>query len=412
MQALSRRSPGGEEGSDGLSFNPLDIETRWNPYSIYAQARREHPVYRHPEVPIVSVFRYRDIEAILKDPQTWSNDIRIPGVDPDDLPAPSMLGQDPPEHTRLRALVSQAFTPRIIRRLEPRMRELTDDLLDRALEERDVDFVAALAHPLPVIVISEMIGVPTADREQFKLWSNVAVEGLGTGLFVPPTPERIKIMQDLLRTMDEYFHALAEERRREPREDLLTGLVHAEVEGSKLSRDEVLRMLVLLLVAGNETTTTLIGDMVLELLAHRDELGRLREDPSLVISAVDEVMRYASPVQMDPRGALRDLELGGVPIEKGQLIVCWLGSANHDETVFDDPERFDVGRPGNHHLGFGFGPHYCLGANLARLEASIALERLLARTKSFERTGEDVLPLHPSIVFRGVTRLPLRLVAA
>jgi cytochrome P450 len=363
-------------------------------------------------VPIVSVFRYRDVEAILKDPQTWSNQIRVPGIETDELPPPSMLGLDPPEHTRLRALVSQAFTPRIIRRLEPRMRELTDELLDRALEERDVDFVAALAHPLPVIVISEMIGIPTEDREQFKHWSDLAVENLGTGLFVPPTPERIRTMQSLLATMGDYFDALAEQRRREPREDLLTGLVHAEVEGSKLTRDEVLRMLVLLLVAGNETTTTLIGDVVLELLAHRGELERLRTDRTLVTSAVDEVMRYASPVQMDPRMANNSLEIGGVAIAQGQLVVCWLGSANHDDAVFEDADRFDVGRQPNHHLGFGFGPHYCLGANLARLEASIALERLLARTKSFERTDENVLPLHPSIVFRGVTRLPMRLDAA
>jgi cytochrome P450 len=395
-----------------LSFNPLDIETRWNPFPIYKQARHEHPVYRHPDVPIVSVFRYGDIESILKDPQTWSNQITPPGMDPDALPPPSMLGLDPPEHTRLRALVSQAFTPRIIRRLEPRMREVTDQLLGRALEERDVDFIAALAYPLPVIVISEMIGVPSEDREQFKRWSDLAVENLGTGLFVPPTAERIEKIQRLLQTMGDYFDGLAEERRRAPREDLLSGLVNAEVEGSKLTRDELLRMLVLILVAGNETTTTLIGDVVLDLLAHRDELRRVRDDAVLVGSAVDEVMRYSSPVQMDPRCATRDVELGGVQIERGQLIVCWLGSANHDETAFAEPERFDVARPNNHHLGFGFGPHYCLGAGLARREAAIALERLLARTKSFERTDENVLPLHPSIVFRGVTRLPLRLVAA
>ena len=150
---------------EGFSFNPMDLETRWNPSPVYARARREHPVYRHPEFPVVSVFRYRDIEGILKDPQTWSNDIRVPGVDRDALGPPSMLGQDPPQHTRLRALVSQAFTPRIIRRLEPRMRELTDQLLDAALQQREVDFIAALAYPLPVIVIAEMIGVPAEDRE-------------------------------------------------------------------------------------------------------------------------------------------------------------------------------------------------------------------------------------------------------
>jgi cytochrome P450 len=395
-----------------FAFNPLDTDTRWNPFPIYARARRDHPAYRHPEFPIVSIFRHVDIEAILRDPQTWSNQIRVPGVSPDDLPPPSMLGLDPPEHTRLRALVSQAFTPRIVRRLEPRMREIADDLLDRALEAGEVDYVAALAYPLPVIVIAEIIGVPPEDRDRFKHWSDVAVENLGTGLFVPPSRERIAIFNRVLTEMGDYFDALAEERRRAPREDLLTGLVQAEVEGSRLMRDELLRLLVLLLVAGNETTTTLIGDCVLELLANRDELARVREQSALVVSAVDEVMRYASPVQLDPRVATRTTEVAGERIDAGQLIVCWLGSANHDETVFAEPERFDITRGNNHHLGFGFGPHHCLGANLARLEATIALEGLLARTKAFERTDDEPLPLHPSIVFRGVTRLPLRLTAS
>jgi cytochrome P450 len=182
------------------------------------------------------------------------------------------------------------------------------------------------------------------------------------------------------------------------------------VEGSKLTQDEMLRMLVLLLVAGNETTTTLIGNTVLELLAHPDELRRLRADLTLVESAVEEVLRYSSPVQLDPRRATRRVELHGHTVEANQVVVSWIGSANRDEAVFADPERFDVGRGDNRHLAFGFGPHYCLGANLARLEAQVALHALLTRTRSFERADDRLLPLHPSIVFRGVTELPLRLV--
>jgi cytochrome P450 len=396
-----------------LNFNPFDDATRRDPFSLYARARRDHPVYRHPEFPIVSVFRYADIQAILRDPQTWSNRfLPPPGFDPAQIPEPSMLGQDPPEHDRLRALVNQAFTPRIIRRLEPRMYEIANQLFDRALEHGEVDFVEALTYPLPVIVIAEIIGVPPEDRAQFKHWSDAVVADLGTGLFVPPTADRVQRIGTLLGEMGVYFSALADERRRQPREDLITGLVQAEVEGSTLTHEEMLRMLVLILVAGNETTTTLIGNIVLELLAHPDALAHLRAEPGLAASAIEEVLRYSSPVQLDPRRATQPLELHGERIEANQIVVCWIGSANRDADVFSAPERFDITRSENRHLAFGFGTHYCLGSNLARLEALVALRTLLARTRSFERTSDAPLPLHPSIVFRGVTTLPLRLVAA
>jgi len=397
--------------ADDFVFNPFDDETRRNPFALYARARREYPVYVHDGTPIASVFRYADVQAILKDAQTWSNRFQPPpGIEPSMFPEPSMLGQDPPAHTRLRSLVSQAFTPRIINRLKPRMYDIAHELLDHALEQREVDFVQALTYPLPVIIIAEIIGIPTEDREQFKCWSDAAVENLGTALFVPPEPERFRRLNQLLAEMGAYLSKLAAARRRQPREDLLTGLVQAEVEGSRLTQDEMIRMLVLLLVAGNETTTTLIGNAVLELLAHPDELRRLRADPALAEPAVEEVLRYSSPVQLDPRRATRAVELHGHRIEANQVAVCWIGSANHDEAVFTDPERFDIGREDNRHLAFGFGPHYCLGANLARLEAQVALHTLLARTRTFERTDDRRLPLHPSIVFRGVTELPLRLV--
>ncbi len=399
--------------TEQFTFNPFDDGTRRDPFPLFTRARREHPVYRHPDFPIVSVFRYADIQAILRDAQTWSNRfLPPPGFDPAQMPEPSMLGQDPPEHDRLRALVNQAFTPRIIRRLEPRMYEIATELFDQALEHGEVDFVDALTYPLPVIVIAEIIGVPAADREQFKHWSDAAVADLGTGLFVPPTPDRVQRIGTLLDEMGVYFSALAEERRRQPREDLITGLVQAEVEGSKLTHDEMLRMLVLILVAGNETTTTLIGNTVLELLAHPDALAQLRAEPGLAASAIEEVLRYSSPVQLDPRRATRSVQINGELIEANQIVVSWLASANRDEAVFHQAERFDITRSETRHLAFGFGTHYCLGSNLARLEALVALRTLLARTRSFERTTDAPLPLHPSIVFRGVTSLPVRLVAA
>ncbi len=394
---------------DRFHFDPFDLETRREPYALYARARREHPVFRHEGLPVVSVFRYADVQSILKDAATWSSSFDVPGVNRGDEAPPSMISQDPPSHTRLRGLVNQAFTPRIMRNLEPRMHAIARELVAEALERREVDLVEQLTYPLPVTVIAEIIGVPPADREQFKHWSDVAVAGLGSALFRPPTAERLAQLNEARSEMSAYFSALAEERRRQPREDLLTGLVQAELEGSRLSHVEMLQLLILLLVAGNETTTSLIGNAVLTLLAHPDELARLRADRGLLPSAIDEVMRYSSPVQMDPRRATREVELHGTGIAANQLVVSWIGSANRDEDVFPDPERFDIGRRDNRHIGFGLGPHYCLGANLARLEAQVAVAALLDATCAFERTDAAPLPLHPSIVFRGVTALPLRL---
>ena len=212
--------------------------------------------------------------------------------------------------------------------------------------------------------------------------------------------------------MRAYFVPLAEAREREPREDLLTGLVQARHEGSRLSHEEMLSMLTLILVAGNETTTTLIGNAVIELLLHPAELARLRRDPGLLPSAIDEVLRFASPVQFDPRCVTRDVELRGHKLRENDMVLSWLGSANRDEDVFERPDVFDIGRPKGPHLAFGFGVHYCLGANLARLEAEVALRALLRRTASFERVDDAPLPLHPSPVFRGVTSLPVRLTPA
>lgn len=393
-----------------FTFNPFDPDTRRNPAPVYAQARREHPVYRHPGLPIVSVFRYADAQNILRDAQTWSSRFPPPpGVDESRLPPRSMLGQDPPDHTRLRSLVSQAFTPRIIRRLEPRMHEIADELMRAAMAQDEVDFVQAMTYPLPVVVIAEIIGVPAAERGQFKEWSDIAVAGLGSGLFAPPEPGRLEELARVFREMSAYFSTLADERRREPREDLLTGLVQAEVEGSKLTHAEMITMLVLLLVAGNETTTTLIGNAVLELLDHPEALAQLRADPALLPTTIDEVLRYSSPVQLDPRCATRRVELRGEVIEPGQVVVSWLGSCNRDEEIFEHSERFDITRPDNRHMAFGFGPHYCIGANLARLEAQVAIGALLRHTRSFARTTSDPLPLHQSLVFKGVTSLPLAL---
>jgi len=402
--------------TDPVSFNPLDPAVRRDPFPTYARARREAPALIHTGLPmrLVSVFRYEDCQAILRDAQTWSSEFPVitQVAGQEGPPRRSMLGSDPPAHTRLRGLVNKAFTPRMIQRLEPRMHEIANELLDAALEQGDVDLVQALSYPLPVTVIAEIIGIPAEDRAKFKRWSDEAVANLGLVFLGGFDPERAQRQLRLFDAMRDYLIPLAEERKRRPREDLLTGLVQAEHEGSKLDIEEMLSMLVLLLVAGNETTTTLIGNATLELLAHPGELKRLRDDPRLLPSAIEEVLRFASPVQFDPRRATRPLVLHGVEIRENDFVLSWLGSANRDEQSFERPEAFEIAREKNPHLAFGFGTHYCLGANLARLEARVAIGALLARTSRFERRGDELLPLHPSPVFRAVTQLPLRLVAA
>ncbi len=400
-----------------FAFNPIDPDVRRDPYALYERGRREHPVFAHTglPIPLVSVFRYADVQAVLRDAAGFSNDFAAGRDLPPEIAElgkqapPSMLGTDPPKHTRLRSLVNKAFTPRIVRQLEPRLREVAHQLLDAALAQREVDLVQALTYPLPVTAIAEIIGVPPEDRERFKVWSDQAVATLGTGLFAPPSVEQVKRQMALREEMNRYFVPLAEARRREPRDDLLTGLVQAEHEGSKLDHEEMLAMLVLLLVAGNETTTTLIGNAVLALLEHPGEEKRLRDDPTLLPTAIDEVLRYSSPVQFDPRRVTRATTIAGTPVAENTMVICWLASANRDESVFERPDAFDVGRRDNPHLAFGFGVHHCLGHNLARLEARVALEVLLERAARFERVDAEPLPLHPSPVFRAVTKLPLRL---
>jgi cytochrome P450 len=407
--------------SEPFSFQPLDPEVRRDPYALYARGRRDYPVYRHEglPLPLFSVFGHADCQAILRDEAAFSNRFRDENfwnrpelADLGEQPPPSMLMTDGAQHARLRGLVNKAFTPRIVQRREQRMHEIAAELVDSALETCEVDLVQALTYPLPVIIIAEIIGVPAEHREQFKSWSDQAISVLGTGFFGGIDAERIRRQRALLAEMREYFVPLAEERASSPRDDLLTGLVEARHEGSRLSHDEMLSMLTLILVAGNETTTTLIGNALVELMEHPDQLARLRSDPSLLATAVEETVRFASPVQFDPRRATRDVELQGQKIAENDMVLCWLGSANRDEAVFERADRFDVGRPKGPHLGFGFGVHYCLGANLARLEAEVALGTLLARTRTIERTDSEPLPLHPSPVFRGVTSLPVRLTPA
>ena len=402
-----------------FAFNPIDPEIRRDPFGLYARGRSEFPILEHEGVPVpmFSAFHYDDVQGILRDDVAWSNQFQpaFEGTPFGDAPRPraeSMLALDGDPHHRLRGLVNKAFTPRVIQRREAQMRTTAKARVERALESGDVDLVQALTYPFPVQVIAEIIGIPGEDREKFKSWSDRAVANLGAGFFQNPSEEDLRQSQDLLEEMRNYFEPLARERARNPREDLLSGLVQAEHEGSKLNYDEMISMLVLLLVAGNETTTTLIGNAVLELVAHPEAMERLRREPALLPTAIDEVLRFASPIQFDPRRATKTMTLHGCEIPKNALVLAWIGSANRDEKIFDRPDVFDITRQPNPHLSFGFGVHYCIGANLARLETQIALEALLEKTSLIERTDDGVLPLHQSPVFRAATRIPVRLIAA
>lgn len=372
-----------------------------NPFPFYELGRAMSPLVL-PERGLAMVFGYEDCAAILKDWETWSSRFPPPpGVE--NPPEPLMLNSDPPRHTRLRSLVSQAFTPRMVEQLEPRIREVARELLAPALEAGECDLVAALAYPLPVIVIAEILGIPPGDRAKFKEWSDEAVASLGTGLQGGGRQLRAEVFEE----MRDYFTRMTDERRQRPRNDLISGLVQAEQDGERLTFTDLLQMLILLLVAGNETTTNLISNAMLSFLEHPGELAKVEAEPGLIPSALEEVLRFNSPVQATARRPTREVELRGKTIPANMPTLVWLAAANRDPGQFPEPLRFDVTRSPNRHLAFGLGIHFCLGAPLARLEARVAYEELLARATGFERTTTGPLPRVPTFFMRGVLELPL-----
>lgn len=400
-----------------VTFAPNDPAFLEDPYPFYEMGRQMSPLFlAGPNLWLI--FGYEHIAAILKDSASWSSDSR-----PRPLPtaeqlaamtdaqrmaaedySPSMLGEDPPRHTRLRSLVSQAFTPRMIEHLAPRIRAVANELLDEVIPTGKMDLVETLSYPLPVIMISEILGIPPEDREMFKTWSDEIVSGLGAGI---DGDAESNVRPETINAMREYFERMARLRRADPRDDLLSRLLEAETDGEKLSFEELLQMLILLLVAGNETTTNLISNAVIEFMAHPDQLQRVLDAPEMLPTAIEEVLRYHSPVQATVRRATRPVHLGDKTIEQDQLAVVWLAAANRDPAIFTDPGVFDVGRTPNRHLSFGMGIHFCLGAPLARLEARIALETLLARTRDIHRTDSEPLPRVPTFIMRGVRKLPI-----
>lgn len=393
----------------------MTADGRADPYSRYTAIRSMAPVYRST-FGFWVLTRFDDCQRLLRHPQVgkdFSGVSGTAGFTAEQHEAEmafrrdrsNMLFADPPDHTRLRSLAMRAFTPRTVEALRPRVVTVVDRLLDRIDEAAGgvVDVMDLLAFPLPVTVIGEMLGVPEGDRPRFRPLVRASTAMLELTL----TPEALSAATDATDEMEQYFGDLIAERRARPHDDLLSRLIQAEDEGDRLSEQELISTAILLFAAGFETTTHLIGNGLLALLDHPDQLDRLRADHGLLKTAVDELLRFDSPVQITARTAYADITMGEHVIETGQFALALIGAANHDPDHFTDPERLDVGRNEGAPMSFGSGIHHCLGAALARLEAQVVFDRLLARFPSMELAGER--PAHrDSLTLRGLVELPVR----
>jgi cytochrome P450 len=386
----------------------LGAEYFSDPYSVHARLRAQHPVARvimPGGTPAWLVTGYTEARAALTDPRL----LKLPKgwrPDPESVLAAldlHMLNSDPPDHERLRKLVNKAFTARRVEQLRPRITAITAELLDHMSTRREVDLLASFAFPLPITVICELLGVPVADRDQFRAWSATVVTDTVTA----------ELFHDHATAMTGYFRTLLAARRREPADDLLSALISARDDTDRLSENELLSMAFLLLVAGHETTVNLIASGTLALLLNPGEMARLRANPALLGSAVEELLRYVNPVNNATfRFTGEPVEIGGVPIGPGEVVLVSLSGANRDPSRYADPDRLDLSRDSGGHVAFGHGIHYCLGAPLARLEAEIAFRGLLERFGSMTlAVPPDALRWRPSTLIHGLQSLPVRLVA-
>jgi hypothetical protein len=387
-----------------LDYDPASHSLHEDPYPVYEELRERYPVYQNPRTGLWAISRFDDVYEALREPRLFSSEhIGAPPGTPVGVnrPLPMMLLMDPPAHDELRTLVNRSFTPRRIAQLEPRVRQIARDLIDGFAERGACDLWAEFAAPLPTTVIAELLGIPASDREMFKEQSTAVVAAAG------PTsgPMQGQSAGQANRILAEYLAAQFEEKRRKPADDLLSALLAAEVDGRKLTLPELLGFAILLLIAGNETTTNLVSNATLLLDRHPEQRRRLIEDPRRISRAVEEFLRYDSPVQGLERDLTEDLEVQGRTIPKGSKLFLLISAANRDPRRFPEPQRFDVGRWPNRHLAFGFGTHFCLGAGLARLETRVAWEELLRRIPDFRVSG-PVERLH-SAVIRGLLRLPI-----
>jgi len=395
--------------------NILSQEFKANPFPLLAHLRMEQPVRRvtlPDKTPVWLVTRYEDVKSLLTDERfaksrynalTPEQLRKQPWVPPMFRPLErTMIDLDPPDHTRLRQLVHQAFTPRLIERMRERVQTLANELIDAVSRKGEVDLIRDYALPLPMTIITEILGVPIQDRDKFHRWSKVIVSVNQFNADWRVFPAIWKFIR--------YLRRFFKVRRDDLRDDLVSALIQGEEIGDRLSEDELLAMVFLLLVAGHETTVNLIGSGMLELLQHPDQMERLRRDPSLIKSAVEELLRYTAPVFMSTeRYAREEAPIHGVTIPRGEMALGVIGSANRDETVFDNPDTLDIAREPNKHLSFGQGIHYCLGAALARLEAQIAINTLLERMPRLRMKGSpEALRWRRSLILRGLEALPAK----
>ncbi len=377
-----------------LSDHPADHVD--DPYPYYRLLRESDPVHFDERRGTWLVARHEDVSRLLRD------DVRLSAVQGGGSSA-NMLGSDPPRHTRLRTLVSKAFTPRAVRQLQPRIHAIVDELLDAAAANGEVDAIADFAYPLPITIIGEMLGVPAAERGFFREASTKVALSAGYAHDQGATSRASEGREEMVR----YFEDLIRRRRADPQDDLVTACIQAEDEGDRLSHGELMAMLLILLIGGHETTVNLIGNGLLALLHNPDQLEQLRREP-VEREATEEMLRYDAPSQYTGRVAAQDFELHGRQIQSGQPVRMLLASANRDPDVFADPDRVDITRSPNPHVAFGAGIHYCLGGELARLEGQIAISTMVRRFPQL-RLATDELRWRPAPVFRGLEALPLSL---
>jgi hypothetical protein len=397
--------------SPSSHFDPLSPEFIRNPYPHYHALRANDPVHRSA-LGFFVASRHADVSLVLRD-KRFGKDFagrmtRRHGAAILEEPVYRsmrhwMLQQDPPDHTRLRGLVVKAFTARRVEDMRPRIQVIVDETLDRIAPQGHMDLIADFAYRLPVTVICEMLGIPREEHELFHAGARASGRLLDP---VPLTRAEIDEANADNLASEEYFHALFELRRREPGDDLTTQLVRAEEEGSRLSNDELTANIILLFGAGHETTVNLIGNGLLALHRHPDQLRLLRAEPSRIGNAIEEFLRYDSSVQLTGRVALEDTSVGGTALPKGESILCLLGAANRDPAVYPDPDRLDITRPNIRPLSFGGGIHFCLGAQLARIEAEIAIATLLRRLPDLKLDDAEHPAWRPTFVLRGLNRLP------
>ncbi len=377
-----------------------------NPYPVYEKLRKEEPVFRvmfpHGEFGWI-ITRYEDAVQILKDPRFSKDMVRRYGADNQSIFSNNMLFSDPPDHRRLRGLVQKAFTPKMVADMRSHIQDIADDLLDNLPSQEKMNLIDDFAFPLPIIVISEILGVPLEDRDKFRMWSNTVIDA--------STAESAELFEQHAKEFTDYLTAWFAKVRQNAGADLISQLVIAEESGQQLTEQELLGVVSLLIIAGHETTVNLIGNGILALLEHPEQRELLIKQPQLIHNAIEEMLRYNGPVEFSTsRWALEDIEFRGEHIAQGELVIVALDSANRDEQQFKDADIFDITREKSSHLAFGKGIHLCLGAPLARLEGEIAVSTLLNRFPNIQLQADvNELEWRPGMIVRGVKEIPVQL---